>query len=648
MHKVLLFLSFLLFLRPAGAQTNPRELEPFLKETLQSREVTSAKLNAYLMKKVPKLVAPATGGQWTAEANRIRKAMLTKIIFHGWPREWVNGPLKVEDLGLIPSGKGYRIRKLRYEIVPGFYTTALLYEPEVMKGKMPAILNVNGHVGPLGKAIEYKQKRCINQALRGILALNVEWLAFGELNRPGNSHWFAAHLNLVGANGVGLFYLAMRKGLDYLYQNPHVDRSHIGMTGLSGGGWQTIVLSSLDKRVWAAAPVAGYSTLVSRIERGADTGDLEQNPTDMLTVADYSQLTAMRAPRPTLLIYDAEDNCCFRGPLVKPYVFDRIRPFFRLYNHADRFGWHLNTDPSTHNYQIDNREASYRFFTKSFGLPVTGKEIPVDAEIKSYDQLVVGLPKDNLTILGLAREMAGRIERPVIPSGSTARREWARHQRARLKVTVRYHPVEVAHAWALHNSYEKGLETRSYRLEFTNSLGASVVWFKALAVPASVPATIVLNDKGKEAAAADISDRVNRGERVLAFDPLFTGAAKPQRSGTAAYAQMLATTGDRPLGMEAAQLIGAAHWLRKVWGAPSIRLETSGIRSQVIALTAAALEPELFNKIVVRNGMASLSHLLDAPVKYLDAPDLFCLDFYKNFDLPSLEQIAGRTRVVRR
>ena len=102
------------------------------------------------------------------------------------------------------------------------------------------------------------------------------------------------------------------------------------------------------------------------------------------------------------------------------------------------------------------------------------------------------------------------------------------------------------------------------------------------------------------------------------------------------------------MGREGGQRIGAADWIRKVWGAPSVRLETAGIRSQVIALTAAALEPELFNKIVVRNGMASLSHLLDAPVKYLDAPDLFCLDFYKNFDLPSLEQIAGRTRIVRR
>jgi hypothetical protein len=95
--------------------------------------------------------------------------LLQDIAFHGWPREWVEAEPKFEEVGVIETGAGYRIRKLRYEIVPGFESAALLYEPEHMSGKIPAILNVNGHVGPPGKAIEYKQKRCINFAKHGIL-----------------------------------------------------------------------------------------------------------------------------------------------------------------------------------------------------------------------------------------------------------------------------------------------------------------------------------------------------------------------------------------------------------------------------------------------------------------------------------------------
>jgi hypothetical protein len=47
---------------------------------------------------------------------------------------------------------------------------------------------------------------------------------------------------------------------------------------------------------------------------------------------------------------------------------------------------------------------AYRFFSTHFGLPIIEQEIPVDAEVKSYDDLVVGLPEGNLTILGLARK----------------------------------------------------------------------------------------------------------------------------------------------------------------------------------------------------------------------------------------------------
>jgi hypothetical protein len=99
--------------------------------------------------------------------------------------------------------------------------------------------------------------------------------------------------------------------------------------------------------------------------------------------------------------------------------------------------------------------------------------------------------------------------------------------------------------------------------------------------------------------------------------------------------------GDRPLGMEAAQLIAIAHWAAHKAGVGKMRLEVEGIRSQGAALVAAALEPELFSEIVVRKGLRSLSYLLDAPVRFEEAPELFCLDLYKNFDIDSLGAMAS-------
>jgi dienelactone hydrolase len=620
---------------PAAAQTEARRLRPILEPALLRPETVAWELQRYLAVKAPSLPKVSSAAEWTRQSAALRRRLLEEIVFHGWPREWVEAPLRYEDLGPIPSGKGYRMRKIRYEIVPGFWSTAILYEPETLAGRAPAILNVNGHVGPPGKSVEYKQKRCINQALRGIVALNLEWISFGELNHPENVHWFGGHLDLVGANAAGLFYLAMRKGLDYLEQHPNVDRSRLGVTGLSGGGWQTIVLSALDERVAVAVPVAGYSAVISRIERPEDTGDIEQNATDMLTVADYPHLTAMRAPRPTLLIYNAEDDCCFRGNLVRPYIYDHVKPFFALYGAADRLGWHLNTDPSDHNYQLDNRRQAYRFFTRHFGLKETDEEIPVSAEIKSYEELVVGLPENNLTVLGLARKLAAGIRRPEFSPAEGRRR---------LTDVVRYRPVELRHAWAITTTHRNEIETRSYRFEFSNGLSAAGVWVKALAAEAGAPGSIVLHDKGKKAAAVLVADRVHRGEQVLAADLIFTGDAEPQNPGTRGLAQLLATLGDRALGHEAAQLVALARWLR-AQGAPRLRLDVEGIRSQTVALVSAALEPGLFAEVAVRGGMASLAHLLEAPVRYEDAPDLFCLDLFKEFDLDALARLAAPTTV---
>src|SRR4029077_18588138 len=182
----------------------------------------------------------------------------------GEANEWSKAPLKVEWLETIPGGPGDRIRKLRYEVAPGWWIPALLYEPDKLAGKVPVFLNVNGH-DPVGKATEYKQMRCINQAKRGIIALNVEWLGMGQLRTDGFAHGRMNQLDLCGTSGLAPFYLSMKKGLDVLLSLENADPARVGVAGLSGGGWQTIIISSLDPRVKLANPVAGYSSFLTRI-----------------------------------------------------------------------------------------------------------------------------------------------------------------------------------------------------------------------------------------------------------------------------------------------------------------------------------------------------------------------------------------------
>src|SRR6266545_1362362 len=92
---------------PAVCQTEPRQLVPMLEEQIQAPEVTTYQLRRYILDRIPKLPAPASATQWTAEAKQIRKRVLNDVVFHGWPKEWVAAAPRFEDLGPIPSGKGY-------------------------------------------------------------------------------------------------------------------------------------------------------------------------------------------------------------------------------------------------------------------------------------------------------------------------------------------------------------------------------------------------------------------------------------------------------------------------------------------------------------------------------------------------------------
>jgi hypothetical protein len=71
------------------------------------------------------------------------------------------------------------------------------------------------------------------------------------------------------------------------------------------------------------------------------------------------------------------------------------------------------------------------------------------------------------------------------------------------------------------------------------------------------------------------------------------------------------------------------------------------MRSQVAALMASALEPDLYSGVFVHEGIPSLGYLLEKPVQYSEAPELFCLDLYKEFDLDRLAAIGAGGRVGR-
>jgi hypothetical protein len=603
-------------------------LEALLQHSILPADLFITEVQAYSEPKVPRMPEVTTLAAWQATASLTRRDVLDKIVFRGTlARQWRDAKTKVEWFDTLEGGPGYRIKKLRYEALPGLWIPALLYQPDKVTGKMPLHLAVNGHDGN-GKAAPYKQIRCINLAKRGIASLNVEWLGMGQLRSDGFTHTRMNQLDLCGVSGLAPFYLAMSRALDILLALPNADPERVAVSGLSGGGWQTIIISSLDTRVTLCNPVAGYSSFRTRAQFPTDLGDSEQTPNDLATVADYAHLTAMLGGRAALLTFNAKDNCCFASDHALQPLLDAAQPIFKLYGQPERVRSHENFDPGTHNYEIDNRQAYYRMIGDIFfagDATFNAMEIPCDKEVKEKADLDVPLPADNLDLHQLA-----------IMAGKNLPRDSGKVNRADLGETVKYKNFTAA-ATQIGEETRDGTKAVFWKLRMNDIWSVPVVELTRGDVKGT---TIVIADQGRKSAAKDIESLLASGQRVLAVDPFAFGEATAG-GRTYLYALLIATVGDRALGIEAGEVAAVSRWTAKQFDSKAA-VQTIGSRSSLAALVAKAMEPRHVGELRPSEHIESLHGILLNNWTVADKPELFCFGLLESFDVPQLKVLAER------
>ncbi len=597
--------------------------------------VSTSQITEYLRKRIPPCLPPSDGEAWNAATGDLRRQVLETVIFRGVPQAWRDAPPDVQWVETLESGHGYRIHKLRYTALPGLVIPALLYEPDSPTGNLPGILNVNGHYYVEGKAKDEEQIRCAELAKQGFLALHPEWLGCGELNVEGMGHNSLAYLDLCGISGVAVFYLAMQKALDVLVALPHVDPGRIAMTGLSGGGWQTILLSALDTRITLTAPNAGYIGMAQRIENLREVGDLEQAPVDLVWRADYTHLTALLAPRPALLLYNAKDECCFTAARARVSVYEPLVPFYELYGRPDRFAFHTNDEPGNHNYGSDHREHFYAFLRRHFeGDRKAGSAYGVsDDEVLAAEKLHCGIPEGNATIHSLADGFLEEVPRPSNAKTAEALRE-----------TLRYCALTVTKAEKVAESVRGGVKATHTQLEMAEWSVPVVVVSREDAKPSIT--TLVFADAGKERLTGIVSERVQRGERVVAVDPLMMGESNERPDQDHYHAMLFATMGERALGIQASQIAATLQWLADAFPGTARHVEAQGWNASVAALAAVALAETPVASLIATRAPQSLKALIRDRVRYEDRPALFCFGLLEAFDIADLKALAGHTDIT--
>ncbi len=645
MTKTILGLALVFNLTLTSFAANLAVLQSLLERPILEPDTPLAEVQTFTESRVPFMPSISSAADWERYANETRQAVLDQVIFRGAAARWRQTKTRVEWLATIEGGPGYHIKKLRYEVVPGFWIPALLYEPDNLSGSVPAVLNVNGH-DPVGKSVPYKQIRCINQVRRGMLALNPEWIGMGQLRGDGYAHALMNQLNLCGTSGIAVFYLAMARALDVLLDHPRTDPERVAVAGLSGGGWQTIFISSLDPRVKLCNPVAGYSSFRTRARFLEDLGDSEQTPCDLATLADYTHLTAMLAPRPALLTFNAEDNCCFASDHALEPLLKAASPIYKLFGQEANLRWHVNHEPGTHNFEQNNREALYRMLGDNFyaGKDFSSREIPCATEIKTNGVLDVALPADNATFKSLALELSKDLPLSAeLPSEMATAHARQTSQRAKLREVVRAKHSQVI-AERIGMEQKDGLHTEFWRLKVDDAWTVPAI---ELGQGLSTQTAVLVADQGRRSASAQAQQLLANGYRVLAVDPFYFGESRiPRRDYL--FALLVAAVGERPLGIQASQVAAIARWGREKFNQGPVRLVAVGPRSTTYSLVAAGLETEAIGAIELHDALGSLKEVIERNWGANQTPELLCFGLLESFDIKQLASLAAPRRLIYR
>jgi dienelactone hydrolase len=154
--------------------------------------------------------------------------------------------------------------------------------------------------------------------------------------------------DLWSINTMGLQLWDSIRAVDFVSSLPGVDADRIAATGASGGGTQTFLLTAIDDRIKASAPV----NMISAIMQG---NGCEEAPN--LRVGAFNVMFgAMMAPRPLLMV-SATGDWTRNTPKEE---FPAVQGIYRLLD-AERNVESVQIDQG-HNYNKDSREAVYSFF----------------------------------------------------------------------------------------------------------------------------------------------------------------------------------------------------------------------------------------------------------------------------------------------
>lgn len=311
---------------------------------------------------------------WEARAKALRTQIL--VASGLWPLP-ERAPLRPRIFGR-QERDGYTVEKVLLETLPGLFLGGNLYRPLGKKGPFPGIVSPHGHWArgrihddELGSI----PARCLNLARLGFVVFAYDMIGYNDTR--GLPHTFPGE-PLWGVSLQGLQLWDSLRAVDFVAALPDVDARRLGCTGASGGGTQTFLLTAIDERIKASAPV----NMISHTMQG---GCLCENGPLLRVGTNNLEIGALMAPRPLLMI-SATGDWTKDTPRVE---YPAIRDIYRLYDAESRIAEHQVDAP--HNYNRESREHVYAWMVRWLQDRRVGERIPEEPYSREKDEDLLAL-----------------------------------------------------------------------------------------------------------------------------------------------------------------------------------------------------------------------------------------------------------------
>jgi hypothetical protein len=250
---------------------------------------------------------------------------------------------------------GYMAENVAIESLPGVFVSGTLYRPLKGKGPLPAVLVAQGH-GEIQHYSESSQLLSATLARMGAVVFSYDMFAKGEsaLQFAFDDHRTGLAMTMQTLNSIRI--------VDFLSSLPYVNAKRIAMTGASGGGTQTFLLTALDQRIAVSVPVVMVSSWFfggCPCESGMPIHSCGEWGTNNVEIA------AMAAPRPQLIVSDGGDWTANVPDIEFPY----LKKVYSLSGKPELVE-NVHLIKEGHDYGPSKRKAAYQFLANQLGLKI--------------------------------------------------------------------------------------------------------------------------------------------------------------------------------------------------------------------------------------------------------------------------------------